>query len=161
MFKHLIVITGASKGFGKEIAIAFTKEVKEPLHFILSGRNQQELSDTKNEICNLQKNLAVPVTCNLVIGDITDINKLDCLAEALFGNNSLSVCCNETQVNNNFVSATFVNNAGSLGPLRPVGSTHSSLLHIHDAINLNVTGCIYLTNEFIKRYFLSYDILLA
>jgi NADP-dependent 3-hydroxy acid dehydrogenase YdfG len=32
-----VIVTGASKGFGKAVAISYAKLVKSPLHFVLSG----------------------------------------------------------------------------------------------------------------------------
>lgn len=145
MLRSVVIVTGASKGFGSAVAKAFAKSCPGSIHFVLSARNQQELNETKCEILQIRHILNLETTCETVLGDITDSKQLERLAEGLF--NSVT----HKDDNSLPVSITFVNNAGSLGPLRPIGSPLTSFSEIATAVNLNVTGCLYLTSEFVRR----------
>ena len=47
---QLIILTGASAGFGRSLALTFAKSIKGPKHFILSGRNAARLDSVTNEL---------------------------------------------------------------------------------------------------------------
>lgn len=46
----LVIITGGSKGFGRSLAIEFSKKFKNQLNLFLISRNKNELEKTR-EIC--------------------------------------------------------------------------------------------------------------
>lgn len=147
MLRSAVVISGASKGFGSAVAKAFAKSGTPDMHFVLSGRNQQDLRETEREILQIRNNLGLSTTCNTVVGDIENTSQLERLAEELFG--ECAHCTDNT--NGDLSTITFVNNAGSLGPLVPVGSSDMNLAEMIANVNLNVTGCLYLTSEFVRR----------
>lgn len=145
MLKSTVIITGASKGFGSAVAKAYAKNCAGHLHLVLSARSNQELNETKREVLRIRGDLKLGTTCDLVVGDIAISDQLGRLADDLF----TSIAQNEQESARS--SVTFINNAGSLGPLKPVGSVSTNLADIATAINLNVTGCLYLTSEFVRR----------
>jgi len=51
-----------------------------------------------------------------------------------------------------FNKVYLINNAGSLGPLNPIGSASFTLTECISTVNSNITACFYLTNEVVKRY---------
>ncbi len=67
-----MLITGSSKGLGKELALKFAQQ---GYNLIIHGRDTQALEATKKEI--MQKG----VDCKIVIGDLKSNTTLDKLAE--------------------------------------------------------------------------------
>ena len=133
-----VIITGASKGFGRAVALAFANS-NQPIHFVLHGRDESDLNATKSllESVNTSSN-----KYDLVIGDLADANYLSNAGSHLF----------DRFDNNSYSEIYFINNAGSLGTLACVGSDVHNLHDFSTAINLNVTASCYLTHEFVKRY---------
>ena len=149
MLYKTVIITGASKGYGRAVAKAFAKFIDGNLHFVLSGRDQMELDSLEKEIHTIRINKQHQTSCKIVVADISNNFELEDVAEGLF--------------NQKFItseSVTFINNAGSLGPLSRVGSEYYTASEVSNVINLNITGCLYLTSEFVKR-FVSYSIISA
>lgn len=142
---HAVVITGASKGFGRALAKAVAHSSEPKVHFVLSGRNQNDLRETESEIRLIRREQELEMSCDIVVGDSSNLLVLEEIAESLFGVDSLYK--NASQLG----SVTFINNAGSLGSLCSVGSHQYSLAEISGAVNLNVSGCMYLTSEFVRR----------
>jgi short-subunit dehydrogenase len=81
---------------------------------------------------------------SLVTADLSDVSALETAARELFDSHGF---LNDEGVE----EIIFINNAGSLGDLAPIGSDSISISSISEAINLNVTSFSYLTSEFIKR----------
>jgi hypothetical protein len=70
---HYVIITGATKGFGKAVALRIAKVISSPVWFSISGRNSKELEETKNAILNISCFLnedilftCIIFTCNVV-----------------------------------------------------------------------------------------------
>ena len=106
MSGRAVIITGASKGVGRAVALAFAGQVETPLHFIISGRNQEELVDTKDTILKMRENKA-STTWKIVNADLSNMINLEKVADDLFDFN----------LEEELQSVTFINNAGSLGAL--------------------------------------------
>ena len=142
---HAVVITGASKGFGKAIAKAIAGSLEAQVHFVLSGRNLLELNEVRHEVYRLRHEHKLAVSCDIVIGDCSNLLELETIADGLFG------AANLFKHSTSLASITFFNNAGSLGTLCSVGSPHNNVTDISATLNLNVTACMYLTSEFVRR----------
>lgn len=140
-----VIITGASKGYGRVIAKTFARLTEGNMHFVLSGRNATELSTLKDEIQAIRSTSSSRTHCEIVSGDIGDTAELTGLADRLFSSQHF------VQADTAARSITFVNNAGSLGPIAPVGSDPCTSAELASVVNLNITGCIYLTSEFVRR----------
>jgi short-subunit dehydrogenase len=119
-----ILITGASKGLGREMALAFAKAGG---NLVLSARNAQLLEEVKQAAEQLG------VQCVLLAGDITEENVLQSLAK-------LGI---EKQVD------VLVNNAGivSIEPLENV-----PLEHISRLLELNLIAPIKLTRALLPMF---------
>ena len=161
IYEH-VIITGASKGFGRSIAIAFAEQeqmLEKNLQFTLCGRNECGLREVEDVITDRRRALrrkAATASCagktkiSLVIEDLAGLDNLEQAAAQLFATAEFSVdgvdhiaaVCSRV---------IFINNAGSLGPLCEVGSPHMTLSELTSAVNLNVTSCVFLTSEFVKR----------
>lgn len=145
---YLIIITGASRGFGRAVALSYAKlysDVGEHVHYVLTSRKVQDLQITKEDILEARKGCPVTTSFSLIEGDMGDVDKLEVLAKHLFSEVD-SVDSIATQ----YKSIIFISNAGVLGPLSYVG-THD-LVDINSAISLNITGGTFLTSEFVRRW---------
>ena len=143
---HYIIISGASRGFGKAMALRFAKIIQSPVHFSLAGRSSEELAMTATEITAMRA--GKETICDVSVVDLADIQKLPTVSESMF--KSFELLTSSGCVYSKII---FVNNAGSLGPLTPIGTgTGTDLLQIDKAIDLNVTSYIFTTSEFMRKY---------
>lgn len=167
----LIIITGASRGIGRAIAVAFAKEsrIKNPA-FCLIARNKDALSQTesliKREIedgnnCNNEGGREKQVRSS---SHSIDLSKLDTLAneiKSVFrqqiegdtnvdgnGNGNGNVI---TDPVSGYERAILINNAGSLGH---VGSSSDlpSPQELQANVDFNVTSTIWLSSYFVKYF---------
>ena len=134
---HYIVITGASRGFGKAIALRFAKIVQSPVHFSLSGRSSKDLEETKNAILNIRSDMLTK--CDTTSADLADVSTLPAVADRMFANFDTLTSSGDA-----YSRVIFINNAGSLGPLSYIGiGDCANLALISTAINLNVTAVLF------------------
>ena len=138
-----LVITGASKGLGQTIAITFAKSLKSPVHFVLTGRDVGGLNNTKSFIQEERKGLPEDATVyDLHSADLSDLSNLSKVASHLFDNIR----------DRSYSNYIFINNAGSIGQLKFVGSNEHSVVDFENFFNLNVTSSCFLTHEYVKRH---------
>jgi len=118
-----VVITGASRGIGRHIALKFAKETNRPL--ILIARNQDGLHQTKDLIEQTADNKVLTVPCDA--SDIHEVNsfKLD---------SDLSK------------PAIIINNAGNF-LLKPLYQTTSK--EFHEQLEANLFTAVNITNRFL------------
>ncbi len=130
MERETVLITGSSKGLGKELATVFAEH---NYNIILNARHHKELEKTRAELSNRGVNVFT------VVGDITNDNTIIQLAW-LANRTSLSI---------------LINNAGSeLSGLKyQLHTLHFN--HIEELINVHLTAAIKMTNKiypiFLKR----------
>jgi sepiapterin reductase len=137
-----VIITGASKGFGRAIARAFARLTDGDVHFVISGRNHSDLESLQSELAILREQSSFQTTCDVVTADLSNISDISDTANRLFA----------TSKNWTERSVNFVNNAGSLGQLCSVGWQAQNSNSFVDAVSLNVTSSLLLTSEFVRRY---------
>lgn len=143
---YLIIITGASRGFGRAVALSYAKlysNIGEHVHYVLTSRKVQDLQITKEDILEARKGCPVTTSFSLIEGDMGDIDKLEAFSKDLF--TEVDSDAGVTQ----YTSIIFISNACALGPLSYVG-THA-LVDINSAISLNITSGTFLTSEFVRR----------
>ena len=141
--KSLVVITGASRGIGRAIAIAIAEEVgapaqknsssslatiSSPLHMVLIARSLDKLQETADLVEKRGGGL-VTTSCHEI-----DMSDLETLQEKLN-------CVLEPLSEQNYDSCVLINNHGSVEPLG-LASEFSSMTELQQSINLNVTSCI-------------------
>lgn len=141
-------ITGASRGFGKAVALAFARLVDADLHLHLSCcSNIADYETVKAELEVIRSSIKAKTYYYLTKGDLANLTTLPEFVDAFFGAKL------EGEGSEKLVQkVTFINNAGSLGPLHIVGSTPENLEEMSQAINLNVTGAMYLSAQFTTRF---------
>lgn len=138
-----VIITGASRGYGRAIALAFARAATANLHFVLSGRDESGLAQTQNEVAALGCGHAIDFT--IVPANLSQTEGLERASEGIFGQVTLPA-------DRQYEEIVFVNNAGSLGPLAPVGSGQYTAASFADVMHVNVTAACFLTSELIRRY---------
>ena len=142
---HAVVITGASKGFGRALAKAVARGSGSNVHFVLSGRDHTDLNEVRSELFEIRQQQNLTTSCDVIVGDLSNPLELEKMADNLFGASTLY------KDSSSIGSITFYNNAGSLGTLCSVGSPSNSLADMSAAVNLNITACLFLTSEFVRR----------
>ena len=137
--KTFCLITGASKGFGRSVAVALARRCTfgEGSVLVLTGRSGNDLLETKRLIEELNKALVVQI----VIADLENLESLDdFLSEAL------------PQRKTDFVMTLLVNNAGSLGNIVSSMKTITEVADIQKYFNLNLTSVFWLTTRFLSHF---------
>jgi short-subunit dehydrogenase len=140
--KHLVIITGASRGYGKALALSYTKyfansSTSPALSFILTGRSTEELTQTQLEVQAISSSVAVTTK-------YTDLNDLSNLSA------TMSSILNDLD-KDDYDEITLFHNSGSLGVLDVIGSASLSIAEITASVNLNITSFMCLTNEFMRK----------
>ena len=120
------VITGASSGIGRAVALKFAERNK---NLILIARRKNLLEDLKSEILKKHPNLDI-LAINF---DLTDVNKIPELYSKL----------------NNYHIETLINNAGfgMYGDIK-----EQSLNKISDMLHLNVEALTLLSSLYVQDY---------
>ena len=115
---QLVVITGASKGFGRALALAhaslFTDGRDLRLHFVLTGRSISDLEDSQEAIQTLliERNLCIEeFDIDLCASDLTELDRLTDVCVSLFDTPL------HKHPERSYERVVFYNNAGSLGQL--------------------------------------------
>lgn len=130
------IISGASSGFGREIAIELSKGLREQnLRLVLLGRREAALLETKR--LALARN-AGSLDVIVIPCDLSKLEALPGVAQAAFQRDTY--CCD---------GFAFFNNAGDVGPLGSVRE-NASVTALQSAIDLNVTSALYLSAAFAK-----------
>ena len=155
----LIIITGASRGIGRAIAVAFAKEsrIKNPA-FCLIARNKDALSQTESLI---QREIEDGNNCNNEGETVKqkqvrssshsiDLSKLDTLANEIKSVFRQQIEGDTPNVDG-YERAILINNAGSLGHLGS-SSDLPSPQELQVNIDFNVTSTIWLSSYFVKYF---------
>eukprot|EP01041_Mallomonas_annulata_P013799 gene13799-29342_t len=136
---NFLVVTGASKGLGKAIALAFAKSTKNPLHVVLTGRSGDGLEAIRTALMSARE--SHETVCELMPADLSDLKTLPTTTESLFAIKSDRL----------YSKAILINNAGSLGRLATIGSGET-LSDFSDALDFNITSSCYLSSKFVEKF---------
>ncbi len=143
MWRYLI-ITGASKGLGQSLAIQFTQHFTnvDPcnLTIVLTGRDNDGLERSKSLLSNLRSNSEqLKTVINVLNFDLSDLNLLNENTQKLFISGQT------------YEEVILISNAGSLGPLQPIGC-EDNLKEMTNNFNMNITSTCYITSEVIRNF---------
>lgn len=164
-----VIITGASRGFGAAVAIKYAEDAltrKQPVCFTLTATNETNLRQVAAKIDSILSGQGVPYQCDVFATNLCETSSLLATSKRLFSPAAADV--------GECAEIVFVSNAGSLGPLQPVGYTApitadraeamevagapaddaaaaAELVALSDAVALNVTSTLFLTSDFVRR----------
>ncbi|XP_055913609.1 sepiapterin reductase [Eupeodes corollae] len=138
--KTIFILTGASKGIGKTMAIECCRLFKPKSLAILFARSASGLEETKKEILALNNDITVKVF-SLDLGEISAKEYHETLDDALTG----------VEVNE-FERAFIVHNVGSVGDVTKSAKELSDIDNWKKYFHLNVFGVCALNAEFMKRF---------
>lgn len=134
--KTFAVITGASQGIGRTIAIEMAAHLKRPSILLLIARSEAGLSETKNLIMKINKTITIEI-CS---GDLSKMEKED--YEKAFDKLSLKSEAIE--------AAIIVHNAGQVGELNNAIELNNFKLW-RDYFDLNLFSVPILNSVFLEK----------
>jgi len=142
--KTFCLITGASRGLGRTIAIEFAKNVGSGSVFLLVARSADALESTKKSIEDETAGKCQVVTAPMDLGT-PDKNAIqEIIKSALATTNSTAA---------DFQHSLLVHNAGSLGIEKQLKVIElDDLSDIHSYFSFNVYSMIILTTQFFKIF---------
>ncbi|GMI51748.1 hypothetical protein TeGR_g4245 [Tetraparma gracilis] len=132
---HLFIITGASRGFGRSLALALAERPSPSSFLLLGGRSADALERAAADVRRAAPDAAVAAHPL----DLSDASALPGLAPLL------AAFLPAGPPSQPPLSLTLVHNAGTLGPLQPV----SAAPHLPDllaATTANLTSYMYLSS---------------
>lgn len=136
------VITGASRGFGRSVAIALAREFSDAGiegHFVLLARCEEGLQETRNKIIETY-------SCAQVHIIATNLGEIDTLGKTI--ENAFSKV-----EPSNISHALLVNNAGSLGDVsKRIKDESQSAEALQGYFNLNLTSPMFFISKFLQRF---------
>ncbi|CAM9383869.1 unnamed protein product, partial [Ectocarpus fasciculatus] len=138
---HLIVITGASRGFGRALAESFARRIKTPLHLVLAARSADGLEETLQSVLDIRDDRQTDV----------DVLIMDCAASLDALKEASAQFCKHAE-STRYSDVMFVANAGVLGPLDTIGSDALTMEALENAYRINFLSPSCLISEFVKRY---------
>ena len=133
-----LVVTGASRGIGQQIAIQTAQKLKDPSIVVLLARSLEGLEHTKAEILKTNPNLYV--VCKPI--DLTKPTAEE-LHEVLF--NAFHAICD-----NKFDLAMIVHNVGTIGNVGQSAKQVENYEVLQDYYSVNVYAPIVLNTQFLK-----------
>ncbi|RUS82239.1 hypothetical protein EGW08_010015 [Elysia chlorotica] len=138
--KSVCIVTGATRGFGKSIALTFSKKLPPGSLFILLSRN----SDLLNEVANLVQQRA-DIRAVAAVFDQSSNNQDHF-------NNIITDCMSNSEVSpTDFEQSLLINNAGSLEPLEFLRDL-DNIADISNFFQTNLVGCVALTAKFLQLF---------
>eukprot|EP00118_Oscarella_pearsei_P003184 m.13339 g.13339 ORF g.13339 m.13339 type:complete len:266 (+) comp24696_c0_seq1:1182-1979(+) len=144
-FSHssFLLITGASQGYGRSLAILFAQKFFEAspstVRIVLTARSADGLEETKQLIAKHAPGLDVSV----LAGDFAQTNG---------GEGDLSEKLLRSVESKTYEQVILINNAGSLGNIAVPLSEQADLNHLQEYFLLNVGAPIVLTSNFLKVF---------
>lgn len=145
---ELVIVTGASRGFGRACAIAYANsqhpKIKQGgLHFVLTARSVRDLNETKNMIISAREGNLTEV--DIFEADLSSTKNLENIANRIF-DSPFSVSSSKL-----YDKVTFINNAGSQGLLQPIDMSVTPS-QLETEYNINILSGNYLTAQIAGRF---------
>ncbi|XP_066991224.2 sepiapterin reductase-like [Anabrus simplex] len=140
--RSFCLITGASQGIGRNLAIDFGRRLGKDSILILLARSEPNLVETKSLVENANDEISVQIHP----GDLSK-PKPGQFKELI--QNTLSVLKAKPE---DFQLAMIVHNAGSLGDVQEEASKITSMEKLEDYFSLNLFSVICLNSEFLSVF---------
>ncbi|KAF9355454.1 hypothetical protein BGX26_006499 [Mortierella sp. AD094] len=147
---HLVIITGANRGFGASIAHSYvTHSGANAFSFVLVGRSQKGLEDVLSQLKHSASGSNVEVK-GLVVGDVdlADIEKLDSNLSRIQAA-ATKLRQESVQAKRIITKSVLVNNAGSLGDLSKTAK-EVTWQEARTYFDFNVVSLVGLCSVFLK-----------
>jgi sepiapterin reductase len=128
-----ILITGASRGFGRAIAKVACQHFSPSLRLVLVARSERGLQETQ-DLCSSS---SAKITRHAM--DLGDLDRLD---------ENINTLLQDLQLDQ-YDRVIFINNAGTIGHLGPCKES-PSLKDMRSNVDLNVTSALWMAVRFTK-----------
>lgn len=136
--KFLVIITGASGGIGRAVAVGFSKHVAHGSLIVITGRRTAGLEETKRLVCDSAPGVNV-------VAETFDHSK------ATFRDNLDLIFRNSGKVQDP-ERVVLIHNAGTIGDNSKYTKSYNSEAEIDDYFHLNLTSMMTLTAAFLQHY---------
>lgn len=136
--KYFVVITGASAGIGKAVAIAFSKVVSDNSVFVITGRNSEGLNDCSRLVGEVAPHVKV-------VAETTDHSK------ATFQDYRKLISRAWSEISG-ADGVVLVHNAATAGDVAKYANAYSDEKEIDDYFHLNLTSIMTLTAAFLEKF---------
>ena len=146
--KVFYLITGASKGLGRAIAVSFAKtdglfsQHVNGSVMVLVARNKDDLDETAALI---KRSSCTNLQVRVFPADLGDMTALEEAIDRLL---------QTPDSRETYTNAVLINNAASIGDVTKKMTDHTSLQMIRDYCDLNIVSTVFLTSRF-HQYFQS------
>lgn len=149
MPQSLVIVTGASRGLGRAIALSIANASSEnPIHMVLIARSGEKLEET----ARIVREKCVDVSNNIITSchevDLADLETLPVEMERIFAQLKEA----------SYDRCWLFNNAGSVEPLGAISSLASDtdslvqMKELRSAIDLNITSVMWLSSMFTSTF---------
>lgn len=135
-----LLVSGASKGIGKSLAIQCSKKLTKNARVVITARNTENLEQTKNEILQVNPSINV-VPCPMDLGTCT-YNDLQHLVSNSLPPEGIRI----------FEQAIIIHNVGTTGDVSKKARECSDLNAWHENFRLNVFNVALLNNVFLDTF---------
>ncbi|XP_050045374.1 sepiapterin reductase-like [Dermacentor andersoni] len=136
--KYYVIITGASVGIGRAVAQAFSQEVSEKSVFVITGRNAENLNETKRLVGQVSPGVEV-------IAEVMDHSK------ATFEDYRKLITDTWAKISE-ADGVVLVHNVGTVGDVHKYASAFTDEKEIDDYFHLNLTSVMTLTSAFLEQF---------
>lgn len=139
----LLVVTGASKGLGQAVGVAFCKYVTgvTRMKALLVARSQEGLAETQEQMEIMAAAHEISLEASIHTMDLANLDTIDENIDTLLNKAAESSA--------EYDRVVIVNNAGSLGHLGPLMDIHS-LRDVQRNLDFNVTSSLWLSIRLVK-----------
>ena len=148
----LLIVTGASRGFGRAVCLALCQElVQGSLRVILIGRSSEGLDETDRQmkLVRQQQQHSDKSSQTLTMEimkqamDLSNLNELDKNIDKILSDESLNAA--------SYDHVVFINNAASLGHVGPTLRS-PSLQDMQQSVDFNITSALWLTVRIMRHF---------
>ncbi|XP_069114611.1 sepiapterin reductase-like [Argopecten irradians] len=140
--KSFVVITGASRGIGKQIATKFAAALSNTSFFLLLARNVAALEDLASVL--MTSHPGVQVSCRKFDQGILDQDIFDTLFVSVLKEHGLKI--------DDFEQSVIVHNCATVGDVSKNALEMTEVTPLQKFFEINVTGMILLNSAFFKTF---------